>query len=99
MRVDFVRRQVIVNNQPITSPQRVAAAGAVRAQARPDQPRRALAQAWGTEFSHDVDYLRVWLQSPAAQADGRGRARPDRTASGMGYAFGLEEVEQGLNTT
>jgi two-component system KDP operon response regulator KdpE len=102
VRVDFVRRQVIVNNQPIhlTRNEWRLLEQFARNPGRIISHDELLTQAWGNEFSHDVDYLRVWLSRLRRKlTDAGAPSSLIRTASGMGYAFGLEEVEQGMSTT
>ncbi|MFN8559668.1 MAG: response regulator transcription factor [Dehalococcoidia bacterium] len=58
-----------------------------------------LSRAWGPQFGRDVDYLRVWLSRLRRKLTEAG-ADPNliRTASGMGYAFGLEMVDEGARS-
>src|SRR3712207_6174502 len=102
VKVDFVRRQVGVNNQAIhlTRNEWRLLEQFARNPGRIISHEELLTQAWGSEFSHDVDYLRVWLSRLRRKlTDAGAPSSLIRTASGMGYAFGLEEVSQGLGTS
>jgi len=100
--VDFVRRQVSVGDQPVhlTRNEWRLLEQFARNPGRIISHEELLTQAWGNEFSHDVDYLRVWLSRLRRKLTDAG-APPSliRTASGMGYAFGLEEVTQSASTS
>jgi two-component system KDP operon response regulator KdpE len=99
--VDFVRRQVNVDSQPVhlTRNEWRLLEQFARNPGRIISHEELLTQAWGSEFSHDVDYLRVWLSRLRRKlTDAGAPSSLIRTASGMGYAFGLEEVGQGLST-
>ena len=95
--VDFVRRTVAVDGQPVhlTRNEWRLLEQFARNPGRILAHEELLTQAWGNEFSHDVDYLRVWLSRLRRKLTDAG-APPAliRTASGMGYAFGLEEAGQ-----
>jgi two-component system, OmpR family, KDP operon response regulator KdpE len=100
--IDFVRRQVGVNGQPIhlTRNEWRLLEQFARNPGRIISHEELLTQAWGSEFSHDVDYLRVWLSRLRRKLTDAGAPNSlIRTASGMGYAFGLEEVSQGLGAS
>ncbi len=93
LRVDFVRRAVAFNEQDIhlTRNEWRLLEQFARNPGRVISHDELLTRAWGPEFSHDVDYLRVWLSRLRRKLTDAG-ADPNlvRTASGMGYAFGLE---------
>jgi two-component system KDP operon response regulator KdpE len=93
LKVDFVRRAVAVNGQDIhlTRNEWRLLEQFARNPGRVISHEELLSRAWGPEFSHDVDYLRVWLSRLRRKLTEAG-ADPNliRTASGMGYAFGLE---------
>jgi len=97
--VDFVRRQVVIDGQPIhlTRNEWRLLEQFARNPGRIISHEDLLTQAWGNEFSHDVDYLRVWLSRLRRKLTDAGAPNGlIRTASGMGYAFGLEAVENTL---
>ena len=55
--------------------------------------RELLARAWGPDFTHDIDYLRVWLSRLRRKLTEAGAdAELIRTVAGLGYAFALEEI-------
>ena len=99
--IDFVRRAVTVNGQPVhlTRNEWRLLEQFARNPGRILSHEELLTQAWGAEFTHDVDYLRVWLSRLRRKLTDAG-APPGliRTASGMGYAFGLEDAGQALAT-
>jgi two-component system KDP operon response regulator KdpE len=100
--VDFVRRQVGVDGQTIhlTRNEWRLLEQFARNPGRIISHEELLTQAWGSEFSHDVDYLRVWLSRLRRKLTDAGAPNGlIRTASGMGYAFGLEEVSQELGAS
>jgi two-component system KDP operon response regulator KdpE len=100
--VDFVRRQVGVDGQSIhlTRNEWRLLEQFARNPGRIISHEELLTQAWGSEFSHDVDYLRVWLSRLRRKLTDAGAPNSlIRTASGMGYAFGLEEVSQELGAS
>jgi two-component system KDP operon response regulator KdpE len=100
--VDFVRRQVGVEGQTIhlTRNEWRLLEQFARNPGRIISHEELLTQAWGSEFSHDVDYLRVWLSRLRRKLTDAGAPNSlIRTASGMGYAFGLEEVSQELGAS
>lgn len=93
--VDFVRRSVSVNGQQLhlTRNEWRLLEQFARNPGRILSHEELLTQAWGAEFSHDVDYLRVWLSRLRRKlSDAGATGGLIRTASGMGYAFGLEET-------
>lgn len=94
LRVDFVRRAVFVAGRPVhlTRNEWRLLEQFVRNPGRVISHEELLTRAWGTEFAHDVDYLRVWLSRLRRKLTEAG-APPSliRTISGMGYAFALEE--------
>lgn len=93
--VDFVRRQVTVEGEQVhlTRNEWRLLEQFARNPGRILSHEELLSQAWGPEFAHDVDYLRVWLSRLRRKLTDAG-AHPNliRTASGMGYAFGLDGV-------
>lgn len=93
LRIDFVRREVSVGDRtvPLTRNEWRLLEQLARNAGRVITHEELLMKAWGPDFAHDGDYLRVWMSRlrrklTDAQAD------PDliRTVSGVGYAFGLE---------
>jgi two-component system KDP operon response regulator KdpE len=92
--IDFVRRAVTVDGEVVhlTRNEWRLLEQFARNPGRIISHEELLTQAWGAEFAHDVDYLRVWLSRLRRKLTDAG-ATPSliRTASGMGYAFGLEE--------
>jgi len=96
--VDFVRRQVSVGGQAVhlTRNEWRLLEQFARNPGRIISHEELLTQAWGSEFSHDVDYLRVWLSRLRRKlTDAGAPSNLIRTASGMGYAFGLEDAGTG----
>ena len=93
LKVDFVRRLVTVNDKVIhlTRNEWRLLEQFARNPGRIISHEELLSRAWGPEFAHDVDYLRVWLSRLRRKLTDAG-CDPNliRTASGMGYAFGLE---------
>jgi two-component system KDP operon response regulator KdpE len=99
LRVDFVRRTVHVGDQPVrlTRNEWRLLEQFVRNPGRVISHEELLTRAWGPEFAHDVDYLRVWLSRLRRKLTDAGAPQNlIRTASGMGYAFGLEESTSAL---
>jgi two-component system KDP operon response regulator KdpE len=95
LKVDFVRRSVMVGEHLVhlTRNEWRLLEQFVRNPGRVITHEELLTRAWGPEFSHDVDYLRVWLSRLRRKlTDAGASAHLIRTASGMGYAFGLEET-------
>ena len=93
--VDFVRRSVAVNGETVhlTRNEWRLLEQFARNPGRILSHEELLTNAWGNEFAHDVDYLRVWLSRLRRKlTDAGAPAGLIRTASGMGYAFGLEEA-------
>ena len=95
LKVDFVRRLVTVDGRPVhltrnewrLLEQFVRSPGCVLSH------EELLTRAWGPEFAEDVDYLRVWLSRLRRKLTEAGlEGNLIRTASGMGYAFGLEQM-------
>jgi two-component system KDP operon response regulator KdpE len=100
--VDFVRRTVSVDGQQVhlTRNEWRLLEQFARNPGRIISHEELLTNAWGAEFSHDVDYLRVWLSRLRRKlTDAGASASLIRTASGMGYAFGLEDAGQNVATT
>ncbi len=97
LRVDFVRRLVTAAGQPVhlTRNEWRLLEQFARNPGRIISHEELLTRAWGPEFAHDVDYLRVWLSRLRRKLTDAG-IDPNliRTASGMGYAFGLEELSE-----
>jgi two-component system, OmpR family, KDP operon response regulator KdpE len=97
LRVDFVRRLVTVEGQTLhlTRNEWRLLEQFARNPGRIISHEELLTRAWGLEFAHDVDYLRVWLSRLRRKLTDAG-IDPNliRTASGMGYAFGLEEAAE-----
>lgn len=93
LQVDFVKRLVSVNGSVVhlTRNEWKLLEQFVRNPGRIIAHDELLSRAWGPEFAHDVDYLRVWLSRLRRKLSDAG-CPPNmiRTASGMGYAFGLE---------
>lgn len=93
--VDFVRRMVLVDGKMVhlTRNEWRLLDQFARNPGRIISHEELLTRAWGAEFAHDVDYLRVWLSRLRRKLTDAG-VDPNliRTASGMGYAFGLQEV-------
>jgi two-component system KDP operon response regulator KdpE len=93
LKVDFVRRAVTVHDRPIhlTRNEWRLLEQFARNPGRVIGHEELLTRTWGPEFSRDVDYLRVWLSRLRRKLTEAG-SDPNliRTASGMGYAFGLE---------
>ena len=93
LKVDFVRRVVTVSDQVVhlTRNEWRLLEQFARNPGRIISHDELLTRAWGPEFAHDVDYLRVWLSRLRRKLTEAG-CDPNliRTASGMGYAFGLE---------
>jgi two-component system KDP operon response regulator KdpE len=93
LHMDFVRREVTVNGKPVSLTRNEwrlleqLARGAGRVITREE----LLTKAWGPDFAHDGDYLRVWMSRLRRKLSDAG-ADPDliRTVSGVGYAFGLQ---------
>ncbi len=100
LRVDFVRRAVTIDGKDVhlTRNEWRLLEQFARNPGRVISHEELLTRAWGPEFSHDVDYLRVWLSRLRRKLTDAG-ADPNliRTASGMGYAFGLE-LEEGVGS-
>ena len=95
--VDFVRRAVTVDGQQVhlTRNEWRLLEQFARNPGRIISHEELLTNAWGAEFSHDVDYLRVWLSRLRRKLTDAGtNSSLIRTASGMGYAFGLEDAAQ-----
>jgi two-component system KDP operon response regulator KdpE len=95
LRVDFVRRAVFVDKRPVhlTRNEWRLLEQFVRNPGRVISHEELLTRAWGPEFAHDVDYLRVWLSRLRRKLTDAGcPSSLIRTASGMGYAFALEET-------
>jgi two-component system, OmpR family, KDP operon response regulator KdpE len=95
LRVDFVKRAVFVNSRAVhlTRNEWRLLEQFVRNPGRVISHEELLTRAWGPEFAHDVDYLRVWLSRLRRKlTDAGAPGNLIRTASGMGYAFGLEET-------
>lgn len=90
--IDFVRRRVSVDGADVhlTRNEWRLLEQFARNPGRILSHEELLTQAWGAEFSHDVDYLRVWLSRLRRKLNDAGAGNLIRTASGMGYAFGLQ---------
>ncbi len=93
LHMDFVRREVTIDGRPVSLTRNEwrlleqLARGAGRVITREE----LLTKAWGPDFAHDGDYLRVWMSRLRRKLSDAG-ADPDliRTVSGVGYAFGLQ---------
>lgn len=97
LRIDFVKRVVTANSQPVhlTRNEWRLLEQFARNPGRIISHEELLSRAWGPEFAHDVDYLRVWLSRLRRKLTDAGiDANLIRTASGMGYAFGLDEAAE-----
>jgi two-component system KDP operon response regulator KdpE len=95
LRVDFLRRLVTVDGRPVhlTRNEWRLLEQFVRSPGRVISHEELLTRAWGPEFAADVDYLRVWLSRLRRKLTEAGlEDNLIRTASGMGYAFGLEQM-------
>lgn len=95
LKVDFVRRLVTVDGRPVhlTRNEWRLLEQFVRSPGRVLSHEELLTRAWGPEFAEDVDYLRVWLSRLRRKLTDAGlEGNLIRTASGMGYAFGLEQM-------
>lgn len=92
LRMDFVRREVTVNGQlvPLTRNEWRLIEQLARSAGRVTSREELLTKAWGPDFAHDGDYLRVWMSRLRRKLSDAG-TDPDliRTVSGVGYAFGL----------
>ncbi len=102
LRIDFVKRVVTAHGQVLhlTRNEWRLLEQFARNPGRIISHEELLSRAWGPEFAQDVDYLRVWLSRLRRKLTDAG-IDPNliRTASGMGYAFGLDEAaEAGSNT-
>jgi DNA-binding response OmpR family regulator len=93
LHMDFVRREVTVDGQPVslTRNEWRLIEQLARSAGRVITREELLTKAWGADFSHDGDYLRVWMSRLRRKLADAG-ADPDliRTVSGVGYAFGLQ---------
>lgn len=91
--IDFVRREVMVNGQlvSLTRNEWRLLEQLARNSGRVVTREELLTKAWGPDFAHDGDYLRVWM-SRLRRKLSDANADPDliRTVSGVGYAFGLQ---------
>ncbi len=95
LKVDFLRRLVTVDERPVhlTRNEWRLLEQFVRSPGRVLSHEELLTRAWGPEFADDVDYLRVWLSRLRRKLTEAGlEGNLIRTASGMGYAFGLEQM-------
>ncbi len=102
LKIDFVRRLVSVEGQTLhlTRNEWRLLEQFARNPGRVISHEELLTRAWGPEFSHDVDYLRVWLSRLRRKLTDAGiNGNLIRTASGMGYAFGLEEAAESAGST
>jgi DNA-binding response OmpR family regulator len=93
LHLDFVRREVTADGQPVplTRNEWRLIEQLARSAGRVITREELLTNAWGADFSHDGDYLRVWMSRLRRKLADAG-ADPDliRTVSGVGYAFGLQ---------
>ncbi len=90
--IDFVRRRVDVNDQPIalTRNEWRLLEQLARNPGRVLTHEELLTRAWGPEFAHDSDYLRVWMSRVRKKLITAGVDQNlIKTASGIGYAFAL----------
>lgn len=93
LRIDFVRREVMVNAQlvPLTRNEWRLMEQLARNAGRVITHEDLLTKAWGPDFAHDGDYLRVWMSRLRRKlADANAESDLIRTVSGVGYAFGLQ---------
>jgi two-component system KDP operon response regulator KdpE len=94
--IDFVRRRVDVNDQPIalTRNEWRLLEQLARNPGRVLTHEELLTRAWGPEFAHDSDYLRVWMSRVRKKLITAG-VDPNliKTASGIGYAFALSHKD------
>jgi two-component system KDP operon response regulator KdpE len=94
--IDFVRRRVDVNGRMLvlTRNEWRLLEQLARHPGRILTHEELLTRAWGPEFAHDSDYLRVWVSRLRKKLAAAG-ADPNiiRTASGIGYAFALSQQE------
>ena len=94
--IDFVRRRVDVNDHPIalTRNEWRLLEQLARNPGRVLTHEELLTRAWGPEFAHDSDYLRVWMSRVRKKLITAG-VDPNliKTASGIGYAFALSHKD------
>jgi two-component system KDP operon response regulator KdpE len=91
--IDFVRREVTVdgNNVPLTRNEWRLLEQLARNSGRVITREELLTKAWGSDFAHDGDYLRVWMSRLRRKlSDAQADPELIRTVSGVGYAFGLQ---------
>lgn len=102
LHMDFVRREVTVNARlvPLTRNEWRLVEQLARSAGRVITREELLTKAWGPDFAHDGDYLRVWMSRLRRKLADAG-ADPDliRTVSGVGYAFGLQMHAPGTHPT
>jgi DNA-binding response OmpR family regulator len=100
LHMDFVRREVSVNGRlvPLTRNEWRLVEQLARSAGRVITREELLTRAWGADFAHDGDYLRVWMSRLRRKLADAG-ADPDliRTVSGVGYAFGLQIHARGVH--
>jgi two-component system KDP operon response regulator KdpE len=93
LHMDFVRREVTVDSRQValTRNEWRLLEQLARSAGRVITREELLTKAWGADFAHDGDYLRVWMSRLRRKLSDAG-ADPDliRTVSGVGYAFGLQ---------
>jgi two-component system KDP operon response regulator KdpE len=93
LQMDFVRREVTVDGRQValTRNEWRLIEQLARSAGRVITREEVLTKAWGPDFAHDGDYLRVWMSRLRRKLADAG-AEPDliRTVSGVGYAFGLQ---------
>lgn len=91
--IDFVRREVTVDgkNVPLTRNEWRLLEQLARNSGRVITREELLTKAWGSDFAHDGDYLRVWMSRLRRKlSDAQADSELIRTVSGVGYAFGLQ---------
>ena len=91
--IDFVRREVTVDgkNVPLTRNEWRLLEQLARNSGRVITREELLTKAWGSDFAHDGDYLRVWMSRLRRKlSDAEADSELIRTVSGVGYAFGLQ---------
>jgi two-component system KDP operon response regulator KdpE len=99
LHMDFVRREVTVGGRPVplTRNEWRLLEQLARSAGRVITREELLTRAWGPDFAHDGDYLRVWMSRLRRKLADAG-ADPEliRTVSGVGYAFGLQIHTRGV---
>lgn len=93
LHIDFVRRDVTVYDQPVqlTRNEWRLLEQLARNAGRVITREELLTKAWGPDFAHDGDYLRVWMSRLRRKlSDANADPELIRTVSGVGYAFGLQ---------